>query len=368
MRGILLALIVVAAGGAAWYFLGDTGAEQGRRPPRGPVPVTALTLEEQPFQSRVQALGTLRAWESVIITASVAETVAELHFEDGEYVERGNRLVTLQQEQERAALVEQQEVLAEQEREVQRLVNLARQNQVAQTELDQRRTLAAIARSRIEQQKAQIEDRNISAPFAGVLGLRQVSPGALVEPGDIITTLDDVTRMRLDFTVPARFLRFLQPGQQIEGTTAAYIQAFSGQLTAVDSRVDPVNRAVTARAAFDNKEGLLRPGLLMQVTVLGDRRMALLVPEESLVSRASEHFVWQIDSDNARARRVSVEIGDRRPGWVEVVNGLQPGDRIVRDGVGRLRGNSSDVRVLDGQANAEARVDTARNAARRGVS
>ena len=224
---------------------------------------------------------------------------------------------------------------------------LARQNQVAQTELDQRRTMAAIARSRIEQQTAQIEDRTIIAPFSGVLGLREVSPGALVNPGDTITTLDDVSRMRLDFTVPARFLRFLQPGQQVEGTTAAYVQAFTGELAAVDSRVDPVNRSITARATFDNADGILKPGLLMQVTVLGDRRMALLIPEESLLSRASEHFVWQLDRENTSAQRVSVEIGDRRPGWVEVVEGLAPGDRIVRDGVGRLRGNSSLVRVLE---------------------
>ena len=346
MRTFVLVVLLAALGGGAYLYL-QPAQEQAGRPPRGPTPVSIYALSEQPFQSRVQALGTLRAWESVVITSSVSETVAQLHFEDGEFVEQGKLLVTLQQEEERAALKEQQEFLAEQEREVNRLENLARQNQVAQTELDQRRTLAAIARSRIEQQKAQIEDRNISAPFAGVLGLRAVSPGALVEPGNTITTLDDVTRMRLEFTVPARFLRFLETGQQIEATSAAYIQSFTGQLTAVDSRVDPVNRSITARATFDNPDGLLKPGLLMQVMILGDSRMALLVPEESLISRASEHFVWQVDAEGAGAQRVSVEIGDRRPGWVEVVNGLKPGDRIVRDGVGRLRGNSAAVRVLE---------------------
>jgi membrane fusion protein (multidrug efflux system) len=347
MRIFLLVLVVAVAVGGVRYYLELPGEADAASPVQTPVPVTAWTLEQQSFQSRVQALGTLRAWESVDITSSVAETVAELHFDDGESVEQGKLLVTLLQVEERAALNEQSEALAEQEREVNRLVDLARQNQVAQTELDQRRTLAAIARSRIEQQKAQIEDRNITAPFTGVLGLRQVSPGALVRPGDVITTLDDVSRMRLDFTVPARFLRFLQPGQQIEAATAAYPQAFTGELSAVDSRVDPINRSITARATFENPEDLLKPGLLMQVVVLGERRMTVLVPEESLVSRATEHFVWQIGEDNASARRVSIEIGERRPGWVEVVEGLSAGDRIVRDGVGRLRGNSGSVRVLD---------------------
>jgi membrane fusion protein (multidrug efflux system) len=178
-----------------------------------------------------------------------------------------------------------------------------------------------------------------------VLGLRQVSPGALVAPGEAITTLDDISRMRLDFTVPARFLRFLQPGQRIEATTAAYLEAFTGTLTALDSRVDPVNRSITARATFENAEGQLKPGLLMQVVVLGDTRQTLLIPEESLTSRASEHFAWRIEGD--RAKRVAVEIGARRPGWVEVLAGLEAGDRIVRDGVVRMRGNSGEVRVVD---------------------
>lgn len=345
MRAVVFVLVALAAAAGAWFYLGTDPAGGTARPAREPVPVTAWTLAQEPFQSRVQALGTLRAWESVTITASVAETVAKLHFEDGETVAEGRLLVTLQQEQEQAALREQQEFLAEQEREVKRLENLVKSNQVAQTELDQRRTLAAIARSRIAQERAKIADRTITAPFAGVLGLRQVSPGALVEPGQVITTLDDMSRMRLDFTVPARFLRFLQTGQQLEASTTAYVQAFTGEVAAVDSRVDPVNRSITARAIFDNADGLLKPGMLMEVTVLGDQRMALLVPEESLVSRATDHYVWRLEGDTAG--RVFVEIGDRRPGWVEVTSGLAVGDIIVRDGVSRLRGNSSAVQVVD---------------------
>ena len=113
----------------------------------------------------------------------------------------------------------------------------------------------------------------------------------------------------------------------------------------MDSRVDPVSRSITARASFPNADGLLKPGMLMQLTILGDERMALLVPEESLISRSTDHFVWQIDGDVAK--RVFVEIGGRRPGWVEIIEGLSPGDVIVKDGVGRLRGNTADVRVLE---------------------
>ena len=345
MKRVFFVALLLIGLAAAYWMLGDKPAATQQRGGPGIAAVTAWRVEPQAFQSRVNALGTLRAWESVLVTSSVSETVASLHFEDGALVKRGQLLVTLQQDEEQASLREQQEFLREQEREVARLENLVRSNQVAQTELDQRRTLAAIARNRIEQEKARIEDRKITAPFAGVLGLRRLSPGALVAPGDAITTLDDISRMRLDFTVPARFLRFLQPGQQIEATTAAYLEVFTGTLTAMDSRVDPVNRSITARATFDNADGQLKPGLLMQVVVLGDTRQTLMIPEESLTSRASEHFVWRIEEN--RAQRLAVEIGDRRPGWVEVLAGLQAGDRVVRDGVVRLRGNSGEVRVVD---------------------
>jgi len=345
LKRVFFVALLLTGLAAAYWMLGGKPADTHQRSGPGSTAVTAWRVEPQAFQSRVNALGTLRAWESVLITSSVSETVASLHFEDGAQVKRGQLLVTLKQDEEQASLREQQEFLREQEREVARLENLVRSNQVAQTELDQRRTLAAIARNRIEQEKARIEDRNITAPFAGVLGLRQLSPGALVAPGEAITTLDDISRMRLDFTVPARFLRFLQPGQQIEATTVAYLEVFTGTLTAIDSRVDPVNRSLTARATFDNAEGQLKPGLLMQVVVLGDTRQTLMIPEESLTSRASDHFVWRIEGDSAR--RIEVEIGDRRPGWVEVLAGLQAGDLVVRDGVVRMRGNSGEVRVVD---------------------
>jgi membrane fusion protein (multidrug efflux system) len=340
---IFLALILVMALGAGYYLSQeeDAPANEARTP--APVPVTVWALEPGIFQSQVNALGTLQAWESVIITASVSEIVDKLYFDGGETVNKGTLLVNLQQDEERAGLRQQQEVLKEHEREVTRLENSG--TSLIQTDLDRRRTMAAIARNRIDQEQARLADRNITAPFAGVLGLRQVSRGALVAPGQVITTLDDISRMRLDFTVPAPFLRFLKPGQVIEAKTAAYVESFTGVLAAVDSRVDPVNRSITARATFDNDQGLLKPGLLMQVVVLGDDRMTLLVPEESLVSRAADHFVWKLDGNDAT--RTPITIGDRRPGWVEVTEGLAAGDRIVRDGVSHLRGNAGIVKIVD---------------------
>jgi membrane fusion protein (multidrug efflux system) len=340
-------LVVLVLGAIGFYVINpNEPADTADRAAYPPVPVTVFKLEPTIFQSRINALGTLRAWESVDITSSVSETIVSLHFEDGDRVERGQLLAALQQDEEQASLREQEEVLAEQVREVARLEDLASRNQVALTELDQRRTLAAIARNKIAQMKARIEDRTIHAPFSGQLGLRQVSPGALVTPGQVIATLDDNSRMRLDFTVPAVSLQFLHPGQKIEANSAAYNRRFSGVLSAIDSRVDPVSRSLTARATFHNDEGLLKPGLLMTVVLLGKERMTLVVPEEALVSRASEHFIWRLEGD--QAQRIQVAIGGRKPGWVEVTGGLAADDQVVRDGVARLRGTAATIRRVEG--------------------
>jgi membrane fusion protein (multidrug efflux system) len=341
----ILGLLLIAGLGLAWWLAlpGQQAGTSGKIQ-RPPVPVTVWTVETRSFRDRVAALGTLRAWESVVITASVTETIDSLHFDDGQRVARGDLLARLQQDEEIAALREQEEVLAEQEREVARLKDLASRNQVAQTEVDQRRTLAAIARSKMAQMNARIADRNITAPFDGVLGLRQVSAGALISPGQGIVTLDDLSRMRLDFTVPSRSLEFVRVGQPVTATTAAYRDTFVGQVSAIDSRVDPDNRSLTARARFDNADGRLRPGLLMSLILEGPERQALVIPEQAVVSRASEHFVWLLQE--TQATRVPVQLGARIPGWVEVTAGLEAGQQVVYEGVARLRGEQALVQRI----------------------
>jgi membrane fusion protein (multidrug efflux system) len=150
--------------------------------------------------------------------------------------------------------------------------------------------------------------------------------------------------MRLQFTVPARYLGVLQPGMSIIAKSTAFKEDFVGQLSAVGSRVDPVARAITARAVIPNEEGLLRAGLLMEIEVSGEASTVLMVPEESLQSRAARHFVWKVNGE--QALRSEVQIGARIPGWVVILDGVSEGEEIVRDGVIRLSGNAMPVRVV----------------------
>lgn len=343
-KWVIVLVLLGLAGGAVWQLAGP--AETAAPRPRPMVPVTAYAALPLPFNDQIQALGTLRAWESVDITASVSQIIESLGFDDGQQVEQGAVLARLRQAAEQASRRELQATLADAEREVRRLDNLARQNQVAQNELDRARTLVSVTRHRIEEVESRIADRTIVAPFAGTLGLRLVSEGALVTAGQRLTTLDDLSRLRLDFTVPERELGFLQVGQAVVARTAAFTDTYRGTITALDSRVDPVARSITVRAELVNPGQRLRPGMLLEVVVSGPEREALLVPEESLQSRASQHFVWLLDADAGQALRREVSIGGRRPGWVEILAGLEPGDRVVRDGVGRLSGESAGVRLV----------------------
>ena len=190
-----------------------------------------------------------------------------------------------------------------------------------------------------------LSDRVITAPFAGVLGFRQVSPGTLVTPGTTIASLDDVSVIKLDFSVPESFLSALAPGQGIRATSVAYPdQDFTGEVATIDSRVDPVSRAVTVRADVPNPDRLLRPGMLLTVDVFQPERQALVVPEIAVIQVSRTAHVFRVKDDNT-VEQVDVELGQRRRGEVEILDGLVAGDRIVVDGTVKLRDGSaiSDV-------------------------
>lgn len=299
--------------------------------------VTVWAVVATTLTDNTEALGTLKANESVDITASVTETLAAIHFDDGQQVEAGQLLADLDQQEELAQFYEERTKLNELQREVKRLENLVKQRSASQTELDRARTEATSAKFRIAEIEARIADRRIKAPFAGVLGLRNISPGALVSPGALITTLDDIKTLRLDFAVSATLLAGLSQGQTVEASSASYPQLFSGVITAIDSRVNPVDRSIIARAKFENPQLLLKPGMLMQVGIASAPRQTILIPEETLLSREKNHFVWLFDAASNTVSQRQVQLGKRIPGKVEVVSGLAVGEQIIHEGIIHLR-------------------------------
>ena len=317
------------------------------------IPVTTTTVQPVAWNDTIQALGTAQARESVTLTAKVSEIVDQVHFESGQHVQAGQPLVTLRVDAQEAALGEAEATLAEAEEQYRRLEGLAGQKLVARSTLDAQRALREVAAARVRQMRSDISDRHVRAPFAGVLGIRQVSPGALLTPNATIATLDDISHMYVDFQVPESSLSAMVPGARVTATSAAWPgREFTGQVQTTDARIDPNTRAVTVRAVFDNDQSLLRPGMLLDVRLYRPDRQALVVPEIAVVQVGRDSFVYRVDAEG-RVAQAPVRAGARHAGQAEIVEGLQAGDRIVVDGTGKLRPGVTVVEARSTTATAD---------------
>lgn len=310
----------------------------GQGPAGGqPIIVTTTVLAPSDWQDSVQALGTAKANESVTITAKVSETVQKVAFDSGDFVEAGQVLVDLTGKVQLAGLEEARAAYKEAEQQLTRAEELADKKLIPSSQLDTQRANRDAARARMDQVRAQLSDRVITAPFNGVLGLRQISPGMLVTPGTMIATLDDVSTIKLDFSVPETLITALAAGQTVDAHSAAFpSETFTGTLTTIDSRVDPISRTLQARAEIPNRDGRLRPGMLMTVRVQRAPRVTLAVPELALLQIGRNAFVYRVGADGA-VTQVPVQVGARERGRVELTSGVAAGDRIVVEGIVKLR-------------------------------
>lgn len=299
---------------------------------KAPQNVIVAKARIQDFVDRVEALGTLRANETVNLTANVTEVVTAVNFTDNQRVVKGDILIEMRGGQEKAQLAEEQATVAEAKKQVARTASLVATGAAAQSLLDQQRRDLQTANARLDAIRATLGDRIITAPFDGVLGLRNVSVGALIQPGTLITTIDDDSVMKLDFSVPSVFLSAIKPGLDIVATTPAFDgRKFHGQISSVGSQIDPETRAITVRALVKNDDRALKPGLLMSVEILKNPRQAVVIPEEAIVPEARKNFVYVLQN-NSTVKKTEVTTGTRRPGEVEIVKGLQGGEMIVTHG------------------------------------
>lgn len=308
--------------------------------PQKTTPVKVAEVSYVSFVDEIEALGTLRANESVELTSTVTENITAIHFYDNQRVQKDMLLVEMNADEELAELAEQTSLVAEAERQVQRLEPLADKGAASQAELDQRRREANTARARALATKARLSLREIRAPFDGVVGLRNISVGALAQPGTILTTIDDDHVMKLDFSVPSVFLPALKPGLEIKAKSRAFPERmFKGKISSVDSRVDPSTRSILVRALIENEARHLKPGLLMRVVLQKNPRQALVVPEAALIPNGEQFFVFLLDKrdEMVTVKRQEVQIGTRRKGEVEIISGLEAGQEVVIHGIQRVR-------------------------------
>lgn len=344
------AALLVALAGLGWFAISNGNAPSpavgGRpqtpassaRPDGGPdaVSVVTATLRREPLAQQVEAVGSVRANEAVDITAKVSNRVTAIRFREGQQVKAGEVLVEFDSEQTRAALAEADAALSDSRSQFKRSRELYQTKALSEAQLDQLQATLKANEARVAGAQSQLNDMIIRAPFAGRVGLRHVSVGSYVSPGTVITTLDDTSVIKLDFSVPEVFLSALKEGLEIYAQTVAYPAAeFKGRVSSIDNRFDPVSRAIIVRARVDNLDGRLKPGMFMTVKLIGADVPALMLPEEALVPEGSNKYVYAVE--NGRAVRKEVQTGRRRPGAVEIVGGLDAGAIVVVEGTQKLR-------------------------------
>lgn len=339
---MLGALLVLAACGGEK----PSGAGFGDRPSGsgGPPPVKVITaqIERRPFGPEIEAVGTALARESVEITSKSANTITRIRFEEGQRVAKGAILVELDRAQAAAALAEAEANLAEARNQFARGRDLSVTQALSKAQLDQLETALKTGESRVDAARARLEDTVIRAPFAGRTGLRKISPGGLVSPGTVITTLDDSTVMKLEFTVPQSFLKDLSMGLSVEARAEGLgDRIFQGKISAIDSRIDSVTRAIAVRAELSNADGALRPGLFMSVRLRGKPVDTLMIPEEALVPEQGKTYVFVVEEGRAMQREVRT--GGREPGSVAILDGLTGSETVIVEGTQRIRNGAKVI-------------------------
>lgn len=336
---LFVTLVAVVLGLFVNTYLKNQNSDSGRAWGGGTLVVVTTTVKVDTLVDQVEAIGTARANESVSLTSKVTDTVSKVNFEDGQYAQKGDILVELTNSEETAQLAEAQAVVDESTRQFERMQNLISQKLASETTLDIERARMKSAIARLEAIVARLDARLIRAPFSGILGFRAVSPGSLLSPNTIVTTLDDVRVIKLDFSVPENFLSVIKIGQEVIASSPAYeSQLFIGTVKTISSRVDPVTRSITIRAHLDNNEGLLRPGMLLTVNLVRSRSKALVIPEEALLPIGDQQYVYVVTE--GIANRTKVKIGRRRPGIAEVIDGLEEGQEIIIQGIIKVRQGS----------------------------
>lgn len=338
---LVLAVVLIAAL-LVYINLPQEAAQERQR--GGATPVTTYQVAEDEFAVIVEALGTARANEAVVLTAQQADVVDSINFDDGDKVEQGQLLLSLRNREELARVNELEVNLSEAKRQLTRIRNLARESVASQQLLDEQQARVKTLKAQLEVANTRLGELELRAPFSGKLGIRQVSVGALVSPGDVITTLDDLAQVKVDFSIAETHLPSLTEGQQIEARSVAYPErVFSGKIASIGSRVDNVTRAVQVRAIIDNPDLALRPGMLLQINLQKQVLNTLTIPERALVPVEDKQFVYVINQGKAEQREVKV--GLRKPGIAQILAGLNEGEQIVVEGTLRLRDGAA-VSVL----------------------
>ena len=351
MKRLILSLAAVAVLGAAgfyWkFFSSATSAPKPAASAKGglAIPVKVGVVRSGTISEEISAVGSLLANESVMIRPERDGRITAIHFTEGQLVRKGEKLVSLDTAEIEAQLAAATSEMNLNRSRLNRAEELHEKKFISAQALDDAREAMNQSTARHAEVKARLEKSAVIAPFEGVAGLRQVSPGAYAKAGQDVARLEGIGTLKLDFRVPELYLGRIREHQEVQVRLDAFAgETFRGEIYAIEPSVDEQTRTVLLRARVPNPGARLKPGMFARVIlVLETRENALIVPEQALVPQGADRFVFRVA--DGKAMMTKIELGLRRPGEVEIRGGLTAGDTIIVDGQLRLR-DGSPVTVL----------------------
>ncbi|MDF1780832.1 MAG: efflux RND transporter periplasmic adaptor subunit [Alcanivoracaceae bacterium] len=340
MKKAVVLLIAVLAG-LVWWWTGSAPKKSMQRPASV---VNVVAPRQAELASEIEGVGTAQARASINLTSEVDGRLLSVNFKEGDKVKAGAKLVALDDRIARAQLARADAQLADARAAWERAQQLKSSEVLSKAEADTLQAGLLSAQADRDAAASTLADYTVRAPFAGVVGLRRVNTGSYVKSGDVLTTLDDLDELEILFSVPEKHLGQIASGQTIFVESSSYPdRVFDAHLSQIDTRVDPVNRTVTVKATMTNTERLLLPGQFLNVRLLTGNRLALMIPEQAVLTEGASSFAYVVNDSTAERREVKT--GVREQGWVEVLSGIALDEQVIVNGHARLgTGSKVDVR------------------------
>lgn len=306
-----------------------------------PTTISATEVKTDTWEQSRQSVGSVTAVNGTTLATEVSGTVVEIAFTPGADVQTGDLLVRLEDSVEAANVEQAKAELELAEKELRRAQDLFKRNSIPQSDLDNAEARLAAAKATVRAQEALLAKKRLAAPFAGRLGIRQISLGQFLSPGTPIVGLQSMDPIQVEFSLPQKELGFLREGLEVRASADGLPETMTGSVTAISPQVDPATRNVKVQALFENPEGLLRPGMFVDVeVVLPEKREVLIIPQTAVIYNAygdSVYLVKDGEEGGLVAEQKFIRRGERRGDFVEVVDGLEVGDHIVSQGGFKLR-------------------------------
>ena len=362
---VLAAAGIAAASGAAWWYQAPRPAGEIASPAAAapgtvnpglsaaPASVEVARVAMVTLLDDARSVGSLRSRQGVVLRPEVSGRITQLNFTDGQRVRKGQALVQFDDQLAQAQIQQSQAELSIAQANQKRNQELVAQSFISQRSLDESAAGLQVAQAKLALARATAARLTIVAPFSGIVGIRQVNVGDYLKDGSDIVNLEDIDAIYVDFRLPERYQGKVRRGQTaMLDIDALPGQRYSAQIQAIDPLIDANGRSIGVRGCIDNRTLGLRPGMFARVNaVFGTRDNASVIPEEAVVPQGARQFVIRLlDGPNSQTRttqRVEVKVGLRSQGEVEILQGLSPGDTVVRTGQQRIQKDGTVVTVVD---------------------